>query len=49
MHIICDIKNKIASESAGFGFWQPKLFGGAQLQCIYYLVLYTDLKAAEGN
>ena len=26
-------------------------FGGgcAQLQCIYYLVLYTDLKAAEGN
>ena len=23
--------------------------GGAQLQCIYYLVLYTDLKAAEGN
>ena len=22
--------------------------GGAQLQCIYYLVLYTDLKAAEG-
>ena len=22
---------------------------GAQLQCIYYLVLYTDLKAAEGN
>ena len=21
----------------------------AQLQCIYYLVLYTDLKAAEGN
>ena len=25
-------------------FW-----GGAQLQCSYYLVLYTDLKAAEGN
>ena len=27
-------------------------FGGggvAQLQCFYYLVLYTDLKAAEGN
>ena len=23
--------------------------GGAQLQCIYYLVLYTNLKAAEGN
>ena len=23
--------------------------GGAQLQCIYYLMLYTDLKAAEGN
>ena len=23
--------------------------GGAQLQSIYYLVLYTDLKAAEGN
>ena len=23
--------------------------GGAQLQCIYCLVLYTDLKAAEGN
>ena len=23
--------------------------GGAQLQCIYYLVLYTDRKAAEGN
>ena len=23
--------------------------GGAQLQCIYHLVLYTDLKAAEGN
>ena len=23
--------------------------GGSQLQCIYYLVLYTDLKAAEGN
>ena len=22
---------------------------GAQLQCIYYLVLYTDDKAAEGN
>ena len=22
--------------------------GGAQLQCIYFLVLYTDLKAAEG-
>ena len=22
---------------------------GAQLQCIYYLLLYTDLKAAEGN
>ena len=22
---------------------------GAQLQCIYYLVLYTDNKAAEGN
>ena len=22
---------------------------GAQLQCIYYLVLYTDKKAAEGN
>ena len=21
----------------------------AQLQCFYYLVLYTDLKAAEGN
>ena len=21
----------------------------AQLQCVYYLVLYTDLKAAEGN
>ena len=21
--------------------------GGAQLQCIYYLLLYTDLKAAE--
>ena len=26
----------------GCGVW------GAQLQCIYYLVLYTDLKAAEG-
>ena len=23
--------------------------GGDQLQCIYYLVLYADLKAAEGN
>ena len=23
--------------------------GGAQLKLIYYLVLYTDLKAAEGN
>ena len=23
--------------------------GRAQLQCIYYLVLYTDLKAAESN
>ena len=23
--------------------------GVAQLQCIYYLVLYTGLKAAEGN
>ena len=23
--------------------------GVAQLQFIYYLVLYTDLKAAEGN
>ena len=22
--------------------------GGAHLQCIYYLVLYTNLKAAEG-
>ena len=22
--------------------------GGAQVQCIYYLVLYTNLKAAEG-
>ena len=22
--------------------------GGAQLQCIYYFVLYIDLKAAEG-
>ena len=31
---------------AGWG-----LGGGVldQLQCIYYLVLYTDLKAAEGN
>ena len=25
MHIIYDIKNKIASELAGFGFWQLKL------------------------
>ena len=24
MHIIYDIKNKIASEFAGFGFWQLK-------------------------
>ena len=25
MHLIYDIKNKIASELAGFGFWQLKL------------------------
>ena len=25
MHIIYEIKNKIASELAGFGFWQLKL------------------------
>ena len=25
MHIIYDIKNKVASELAGFGFWQLKL------------------------
>ena len=25
MHIIYDIKHKIASELAGFGFWQLKL------------------------
>ena len=25
MHIIYDIKNKIASELAGFGIWQLKL------------------------
>ena len=35
-------------------FYLYFFFGGggggiAQLQCIYYLVLYTDLKAAEGN
>ena len=30
-----------------FFFWGGG--GGAQLQCIYYLVLYTDLKAAKGN
>ena len=32
-----------------FFFFEGGGGGGAQLQCIYYLVLYTDLKAAEGN
>ena len=35
-----------------YGVWEGLglglVGGGAQLQCIYYLVLYTDLKAAEG-
>ena len=35
-----------ASFSLFFFFF---LVGGAQLQCIYYLVLYTDLKTTEGN
>ena len=38
----------VCGGGGGGGVW-----GGdaqlAQLQCIYYLVLYTDLKAAEGN
>ena len=28
--------------------WLNHEYWVAQLQCIYYLVLYTDLKAAEG-
>ena len=32
-----------------FFFWGGGGGGGAELQCFYYLVLYTDLKAAEGN
>ena len=36
-------------KSLSFFFWGGEGGGGAQLQCIYYLVLYTDLKAAEGN
>ena len=32
-----------------FFFYFIFLGGGAQLQCIYFLALYTDLKAAEGN
>ena len=41
---------RIKSFSLGFFFWIKRGGGGvgAQLQCIYYLVLYTDLKAAEG-
>ena len=33
MHIIYDIKNKIASELAGFGFWQLKLTAPQPVNC----------------
>ena len=39
----------IRIKSFSFFFFFFFLWGGAQLQCIYCLVLYTDLKAAEGN
>ena len=46
-----DYYTRIKSFSFFGGGWVGGGWGGgrAQLQCIYYLVLYTDLKAAEGN
>ena len=43
MHIIYDIKNKIASELAGFGFWQLKLTAQPVNCAKWFLVYQADV------